>query len=86
MITGILDKKIEIYQCATVEKNMLQEYCELHRSELNTLRDMGGEKPDRVARDPHRRLRVKQVLRNSINLVNSSGNCGLLSGKRSKSK
>ena len=37
---------------------MLLEYWELGRSELNTPGDMGGEKNDRVAGDPHRRLRV----------------------------
>ena len=41
---------------------MLLEYWELGRSELNTPGDMGGEKNDRVAGDPHRRLRVKIVL------------------------
>ena len=38
---------------------MLLEYWELGRSELNTPGDMGGEKNDRVAGDPNRRLRVK---------------------------
>ena len=38
---------------------MLLEYWELGRLELNTPGDMGGEKNDRVAGDPHRRLRVK---------------------------
>ena len=41
---------------------MLLEYWELGRSELNTPGDMGGEKNDRVAGDPHRRLRVKRNL------------------------
>ena len=40
---------------------MLQEYWELRRSELNTPGDMGGEKTDRVAGDPHKRLRVKVI-------------------------
>ena len=39
---------------------MLLEYWELGRSKLNTPGDMGGEKNDRVAGDPHRRLRVNK--------------------------
>ena len=42
---------------------MLLEYWELGRSELNTPGDMGGEKNDRVAGDPYRRLRVNVVFR-----------------------
>ena len=41
---------------------MLLEYWELGRSELNTPGDMGGEKNDRDAGDPHRCLRVNNKL------------------------